>query len=344
MNNSSTSDLLEFDFYISANPESASAKEIEQILRDAGYSTYLPDGAKSEIDYAAAASRSKTLIILLTNDSDQTRHSLADLLNFLPAGAERRVIVIQAEECEIANLLSPLRPHRINLSGLDKHDRKHRILSLARNAGVASRNWTREFWDGSDAAFAEPPPAGPMQRVDSLRQVKEADPSMEEILASVRKLIEEDDQQFPIPTHASKLPEPPSKNLLRDIVANQKKPKAETDIVEFGVSHPTTVAIGVAFIVDLFMYGQHDRTLAIKRAAEVNPDNDRFRTSGAAEVARGTKLSVTLELPWASEPTIQTVYWNGAINQLPFPTGPVASGAGPSENSSAIISILRSAS
>ena len=66
------------------------------------------------------------------------------------------------------------------------------------------------------------------------------------------------------------------------------------DIVEFGVSHPSNVALGMAFNVDVLIYCQVDRSQAIQRAAELNPDNDRFRSAGATEVARGTKLSVQL--------------------------------------------------
>jgi hypothetical protein len=92
----------------------------------------------------------------------------------------------------------------------------------------------------------------------------------------------------------------------------------EKDIIEFGVSHPTSVTIGVAFIVDVLIYRQDDRLKAVERAAELRPENDDFDSAGAREVGPGTKLSVTLELPWPTEPTIQTVYWNGSMANISF--------------------------
>ena len=98
----------------------------------------------------------------------------------------------------------------------------------------------------------------------------------------------------------------------------------ETDIIEFGVSHPTNVTIGVAFIVDVLIYRQNDRSLAEERAAKIRPENDGFGSAGATKVGRGTKLTVMLELPWPTEPKIQSVYWNGSITNVSFRVAPTS--------------------
>jgi hypothetical protein len=82
------------------------------------------------------------------------------------------------------------------------------------------------------------------------------------------------------------------------------------------VSHPTNVMSGVAFIVDVLIYRQDDRPLAIKRAAEL--ENEGFRSAGAAELSRGTKLTITLELPWPTDPASQIINWNGSISNASF--------------------------
>jgi hypothetical protein len=90
------------------------------------------------------------------------------------------------------------------------------------------------------------------------------------------------------------------------------------DIFEFGVSHPTSVAIGISFIVDVLIYCQPDRSQALERAAELRPENNRFSSAGGALFARGTKLNISLRLPWDTEPKSQIVYWSGAITNVSF--------------------------
>ena len=76
--------------------------------------------------------------------------------------------------------------------------------------------------------------------------------------------------------------------------------------------------MGVPFIVDAFIYRQNDRRLAVLRAAELSPVNDRFHSSGSTEAVRGTKLRVTLRLPWPAEPAAQMVDWSGALSNVSF--------------------------
>ena len=77
--------------------------------------------------------------------------------------------------------------------------------------------------------------------------------------------------------------------------------------------------MGVPFIVDALIYRPNDRRLAVLRAAELSPDNDRFRSSGSTQAAvGGTKLRVTLGLRWPTEPAAQTVDWSGALSNVSF--------------------------
>ncbi len=122
-----TANPLEFDFYISANSENPVAQEVARVLREAGYSIYLPDRQDEVAAKRFVASKSKTFVLPLVNDSEQNQF-LADILNFAPLGvAEGRVVVIQFEECELASLID----FRLisNLSGLtDSRARKLRII------------------------------------------------------------------------------------------------------------------------------------------------------------------------------------------------------------------------
>ena len=96
------------------------------------------------------------------------------------------------------------------------------------------------------------------------------------------------------------------------------RPAAGREPLEFAVSHPIQFSMGVPFIVDALIYRQNDRRLAVLRAAELSSDNDRFRSSGSAEAVRGTKLRVTLGLPWPTEPAAQMVDWSGALSNASF--------------------------
>jgi hypothetical protein len=102
--------------------------------------------------------------------------------------------------------------------------------------------------------------------------------------------------------------------------AHRKAPPAQTDlakkdIVEFGVSHPTKVAMGITFIVGVLVYRQEDRRLAVERAPK---DNDEFGSGGATKVVRGTELRVELELPWPVEPKSYDICWNGLVTSVSF--------------------------
>ena len=123
-----TPDSPEFDFYISATSESDVAQEVARVLRDAGYTIYLPERKDEAATKRFAASKSKAFVLPLMNDNQQSQF-LADILNFAPLGiAEGRVVVIQFEDCELAGLIDPNLV--TNLSGLtDSRARKLRIIN-----------------------------------------------------------------------------------------------------------------------------------------------------------------------------------------------------------------------
>jgi hypothetical protein len=64
MNNPSD-DHSEFDFYISANRESAAAQEVDQVLREAGYSVYFPERNNEEAEADRIAAKRSEAIVLI---------------------------------------------------------------------------------------------------------------------------------------------------------------------------------------------------------------------------------------------------------------------------------------
>jgi hypothetical protein len=406
-------DHSEFDFYISANRENAAAREVDQVLREAGYSVYFPgrNNEEAEAD-RIAANHSKAIIVILTKDSGQTQIDLDELLNILSIGdAERCVIILQFEECQIASLLD--RNFITNLVGLNSHDRALRILESAgqgpqRRTGAAPKRAVPtarapSFGPAAPAAAGAPAPAKPSGVVlrtltDEERSARAhalADARLRE--AEERKIAEEKALRLPRPipsgarvqsdeshtdtdwesnlqeiaassanteaelrpsgasadwrrhwrhrppVFAPPMPAPPDVDLFppfhedahttRELTTDSHKEREEAlrirqetaeekDIVEFGVSHPASVTIGVAFIVDVLIYRQNDRERVAELAAELRAENDRFGFAGANEVVRGTKLNVTLELPWPTEPKIQSVYWSGLTANISFRVSP----------------------
>jgi hypothetical protein len=287
MNNPSE-DQSEFDFYISANRDSPAAQEIAQVLGETGYSVYLParNNEEAEAD-RIAANRSKAIVLILTKHSEQTQIDLDELLNILSVGdAKRRVIILQFEECEIAKSLD--RNSITKLVGLNSHDRALRILASAGGPLAAQSDEIQPYSD-----WAPYPEETPTSSADAEAELRAHRPPS---------------QSFPAPPMLSKprLEEVAAKDVvfgpslreatdtIREATTYSHKEgeevRAQTpeknDIIEFGVSHPTSVTIGVAFIVDVLIYRQDDRWRALERAAELRPENDRFGSAGATEVVR----------------------------------------------------------
>jgi hypothetical protein len=91
---------------------------------------------------------------------------------------------------------------------------------------------------------------------------------------------------------------------------------AKKDIVEFGVSHPSKVTMGLTLVVRVLVYRQEDRHLAVERALK---GNDEFVSESATEVPRKTKLRIELEqLPWPVEPKSHVISWNGSVTNVAF--------------------------
>jgi len=90
--------------------------------------------------------------------------------------------------------------------------------------------------------------------------------------------------------------------------------------VEFGISHPDGVAAGVPFIIDTWIYQNKDR-MAVLRRARVSLR--KIKTGGSAALARGTKVSIKLEVDsWNVDPPKQVIVWNGQITSIPFAVSP----------------------
>jgi hypothetical protein len=400
-----TPDSPEFDFYISATSESDVAQEVARVLRDAGYTIYLPEQKDEAATKRFAASKSKTFVLPLMNDNQQSQF-LADILNFAPLGiAEGRVVVIQFEDCELAGLIDPNLV--TNLSGLtDSRARKLRIINAVEaplptsapteadevpapgpeedtppsevepfapangvapdppqeNRGIEKVNSPSGDARKEHAASFIPPaavgqggPGPPRQHIryeEAIRPSADVfqkrlassippadvdqsesgpihetgDPAIDDPLTALVDIISEKD-----PVRSSLQP---AKWLSKELAAarvapaslngkarrdnHNARPAAGREPLEFAVSHPIQFSMGVPFIVDALIYRQNDRRLAVLRAAELSSDNDRFRSSGSAEAVRGSKLRVTLGLPWRTEPAAQMVDWSGALSNVSF--------------------------
>jgi TIR domain len=135
------------------------------------------------------------------------------------------------------------------------------------------------------------------------------------------------------PAHTTSTSRPPgwlSKELaaargaLPSVTGKDRQDKRDTrltpgnKIPEFAVSHPTQFSMGVPFVIDALVYRQEDRRLAVLRAAELSTAARRFDSSVSATPASSIKLSVTIRLPWPTEPTSQIINWHGELSFASF--------------------------
>ena len=292
---------FELDFYICADRNSPAVQEIKKTLREAGYSVYLPirTEVEPELD-RIAEERFKTIALVLTSDREQTRVDLEELLSILSIRDDApQVMIFQFERNELAALIDA--KFIVDLAGLyNSKDRRVRVLAAL------------ERYAPSVDAFEDELYSAPDLRLDNLSAVNSALRSEKTRASLKKKVLDPLEAALSAPSAAQqRIP----LNSFETVRA--QRPSAE-EIVEFGVSHPTSVAIGISFIVDVLIYCQPDRARALVRAAELRPENDRLSSAGAAPVARGTKLNISLQLPWDTEPKSQIVYWSGAITNVSF--------------------------
>jgi TIR domain len=322
---------LEYDFYISANRESAAAQEVARVLQEAGYFIYLPKRKSDVVADRLAANGSKAFVLLLVNEREQTRF-LADILNFLPGAEQRRVIIIQFEECELASLIDP--NLITNLTGLiDSQARKIRILEsmevpLQSNLmAQADEGWwpvahtLEEDATGHQLeAFrpGETTALDPAQQPITFQEGDGPRGAMASKELSASPALDTDiDQRWPeTPKEISEARRSSPKLEAAAHDDGEKRKPPTKNLVEFAVSHPTQFSMGVPFIIDVLIYRQEDRRAALLRAGELSSDNGRVRSAGATEVAQTSKLRIAIKLPWSDDPEIQTVCWNGVITKV----------------------------
>jgi len=101
----------------------------------------------------------------------------------------------------------------------------------------------------------------------------------------------------------------------------------ETDAVEFGIAHPASVARDAPFILGVWLFRRADWAQAEDRALAALGKDARFQSQGAAAIARGTALTIALQIDgWRIEPAVQTVPWTGEITNVAFRAQPEPAG------------------
>jgi hypothetical protein len=382
-------DSHQIDFYISANSESATAKEVAQVLEQAGYSIYLPERNDETAAKRLAANKSQAFVLLLTDDSDQHRF-LADILNFAPLGMEgRRVIVIQFEDCELACLIDP--GLITNLASLT--DARARRLGIIDAVEESSPKAPLAEVDRamavhlSDGDMPQPetgtcPPASTavpgshqqdfasQKTATSNADARKKRSALSAILAVIDRpkpdsIYETDNSAIDDPLvalvdimsekeHRSSPSSRPPKWLSKELAAarhgsaslsgedrrdNRDARPATGNILEVAVSHPPQFSMGAPFIIDALVYRQVDRRLAVLRAAELSADDRRFYSDGPIEAVGGSKLRITIKLPWLTKPIAQTIPWNWELTNTSFRIVPPKYAASKTVNGKCEISV-----
>ncbi len=145
---------LTVDFFISRRGASAAvAQEVAAALESAGHSVFLQDydiprGANFVLAMHDALKRCRHLVVLLTQDYDQSQFTLAEVSHFIAAAAraegERRLVVLRVEDCIPEGLFAA---HVFtDLVGVDDpQERRNRILAAAEGRATASKPRPRIF-------------------------------------------------------------------------------------------------------------------------------------------------------------------------------------------------------
>jgi hypothetical protein len=95
------------------------------------------------------------------------------------------------------------------------------------------------------------------------------------------------------------------------------------DAVDFGLCHPRTVALGLPFLIDAWIFRHQEREAAMERAGKALLEPSHFRPGGSINVAHKTELTVRLESPSCIvEPASHQIHWMGEISNASFRVTP----------------------
>lgn len=178
-----------------------------------------------------------------------------------------------------------------------------------------------------------PLPSPPIEDKIPRKRVVGGEPSIEDILASIRRAIEDDDASIPAcldedrhDFSVARLAEG-SDHYFSSIACafedNELVGARKKDAVEFAVSHPNVVARNVPFLVDAWAFLPQDRETASRRAREIFGDDASLRSGTSAILKRGSALRIELQAgDWAVEPKSQTMVWTGHVTNASFRVTP----------------------
>jgi hypothetical protein len=94
--------------------------------------------------------------------------------------------------------------------------------------------------------------------------------------------------------------------------------------VEFGVSYPSGVTMGVPFLVDAWVFPKGEREQARARAHEAATEPVGFRSGGSSAIAHRETVIVRLDAgPWEVRPAVQRLLWSGSLANVSFGVTPM---------------------
>jgi molecular chaperone DnaK (HSP70) len=111
-----------------------------------------------------------------------------------------------------------------------------------------------------------------------------------------------------------------SENTLNILRGSLHVPTDRVDIVHFSVTSPPVVCPGTPFLIDVWAHLEEQRSAVIRRAQEATRETRvGIKSKGPVQVARGTSLSVRLELQdLVVEDPEDDILWTGDIGTASF--------------------------
>lgn len=144
----------EFDYFVSRRGRAAAvAQEVAEIVKGAGYTVVVQDyDIPYSADFIAEMHRAlmscRHLIVLLTRDYTASEFTMMEVTNFLAAAnravAERRLIVLRLDDCELEGILAS-RVYADLVGITDPGERKARILAAVEGRSTAQPRRQRLF-------------------------------------------------------------------------------------------------------------------------------------------------------------------------------------------------------